>query len=111
MIGATGVAGVIGAVCLALIAFIRIFLARQISDLREDVERLEHHLADLEQRYDEQRGLKHKALNDVTRAVMALTLVQRLARECTCGALSPVIEIVDRMMVELATVPPREEPS
>lgn len=109
---AAGAAGLVG----AFIAFIRFFLWRQIQDLREDVETLQAHVDRLEVRYDEERGAKHKALNDVAKTTMALDLVQRLAEQCTCNALAPLHEIIERLVAELATYPgrrhddPPEEP-
>lgn len=99
-----GYIGIIGALALAVMAFIRIFLMRQITDLRDDVDRLTTQMAALEAKYDEERGLKHKAYNDVARAAMALDLVRRLAAQCTCGVLEPLIEIVDRMASEFETM-------
>lgn len=99
-----GYIGLIGALALAVMAFIRIFLMRQITDLRSDVDRLTRQMADLERLYDEERGLKHKAYNDVARTVMALDLVQRLAKECTCGVLAPLEEVVSRLVAELETM-------
>lgn len=96
--------GMVGGLALAFIAFIRIFLMRQITDLRSDVDRLTAQMSSLRKQYDESRAEKHKARNDVARTVMALELVQRLAKECKCGVLSPVQEIVDRMMDELETI-------
>lgn len=95
------------AIGLALIAFVRFFLWRQIQDLRTDVHDLQAHIADLEERYDEQRGAKHKALNDVAKTVMALDLVQRLSEECTCNVLAPLQEIISRLVAELKTYPGR----
>lgn len=70
--------------------------AREIAELDAKV----NHITD---QYDEQRSMKHKALNDVAKTVMALDLVQRLATECTCGVLAPLSEIVDRLVADLAT--------
>lgn len=100
-------AGAVGGIILALIAFIRFFLVRQIRDLRKDVADLRDDLNDLETKYDEERGLKHKAYNDVARTTMALDLVQRLARECECGVLSPLQEVIGRLVTELETMPHR----
>ena len=61
--GAGGTVGIVGGFALALLAFIRIFLMRQITDLRDDVRRLESHVETLEKQYDEERGAKHKARN------------------------------------------------
>lgn len=88
------------AILLALIAFIRFFLVRQIRDLTKRVD-------SLEEKYDHERGLKHKAYNDVARTVMALDLVQRLAAECKCGVLSPLEQVIARLVLELETMPHR----
>lgn len=93
-----------GALALAVLAFIRFFLWRQIKDLRKDVATLEGKVEKIEARYDEERGLKHKAYNDVARTTMALDLVRSLARECTCNVLGPLPEIIDRVMDELETL-------
>ena len=94
----------IGGLSLAVMAFIRIFLMRQITDLRSDVDRLTRQMSDLEHKYNAERGEKHKAKNDIAKAVMALELVNRLAKECTCGVLAPLGEIIDRLFEELETV-------
>lgn len=91
----------LGSLAVGLLAFIRIFLMRQISDLRSDVDRLNRHVHEIEVRYDEERGQKHKARNDVARALMALELVHRLAQQCSCGVLAPLQEIIDRLFTEL----------
>lgn len=110
--GVTGTIGIVGGLSLAVMAFIRIFLMRQITDLRNDVNRLTSQMAELEVKYDVARGDKHKAFNDVARTVMALDLVQRLSRECSCGVLAPLQEIIDRLVLELETMkhPPAPEP-
>jgi hypothetical protein len=77
----------------------------EIGTLRSQVKTLDGKVTEVERLYDEERGLKHKAFNDVARTVMALDLVQRLARECTCNVLSPLSEIIDRLLNELETVP------
>lgn len=92
-----GEAGAVAAILLALIAFIRLFLVRQIRDLTERVNKLE-------EKYDLERATKHKAFNDVARSVMALDLVRRLAEQCTCGVLDPLTEIIDRMFLEFETL-------
>ena len=107
MVTVGGYIGLIGGLSLAVMAFIRIFLMRQITDLRNDVVRLEKHVEKLEEDYNRERSDKHKARNDVARSVMALDLVRRLAQMCTCGALEPLLEIIDRMFVELETIPNR----
>lgn len=90
----------LGALSLAFIGFIRFFLWRQIKDLREDVIHLHDKIEELEKKYDGERSLKHKAFNDVARAVMALELVQRLAAACTCRVLAPLEEILKQLAEE-----------
>jgi hypothetical protein len=94
----------LGGLGLAGLAFIRLFIWRQITDLRTDVDHLQRKLGQLEELYDQERGLKHKAFNDVARASMALEMVRRLAVQCTCGVLEPLIEIVNRMTDEFETM-------
>lgn len=96
--GTTGTLIGIGGIAVALIGFIRFFLVRQIRDLTVRVD-------SLEDKYDLERGLKHKAYNDVARTKMALDLVRRLAEECSCGVLSPLDEVIGRLMDELETMP------
>lgn len=76
----------------------------EIGTLRGQVTTLDRKLTALEVQYDEQRGLKHKANNDVARCVLALDLTQRLVRDCSCGALGPLVEIIDRLFAELETL-------
>jgi hypothetical protein len=76
----------------------------ELESLREQIKDLRSHVHTIETLYDEQRGAKHQAFNDVARALTALELVRRLARECTCGALTPLIEIIDRILDEMETV-------
>lgn len=97
----------VGMTVLAVLGLVKFFPVRQISDLRNDVNTLTRHVSDLEAKYDDERSLKHKAYNDVARTVMALDLVRRLAAQCTCGALEPVIEIIERMSTELETMQKR----
>ena len=104
MIPNGGYVAVYGGLALAVMAFIRIFLMRQITDLRNDVARLEAHVSNLEAKYDQERKDKHRARNDVARAVMALDLVRRLAEQCTCGVLAPLTEIIDGMFDEFESL-------
>ena len=69
-----------------------------------DVASLNAKLDVITRQYDDQRAAKHKANNDVAKTVMALDLVQRLARECSCGVLDPLTEIVDRLVAELSSI-------
>lgn len=43
----------------------------------------------------EQRSLKHAALNREARAQGTLDVVERLAPSCTCGALNPILPLLD----------------
>lgn len=105
--GVGGTIGIVGALALAVMAFIRIFLMRQITDLREDVDRNTKELAEVRLELSRARSEKHKARNDLARSLMALEVVRRLAEECTCGVLSPVIEIIERLFNELESEDPR----
>lgn len=57
-----------------------------------------------------QRSAKHKVTGDLAKTVIALDLVKNLAQRCTCGALHPLREIIDRLLDELDTLrhPPVE---
>lgn len=107
-----GVAGV------ALILLYRIVTDRSaFRDLKHEVDELRAHVEDLDHKYQVERSMKHKSRNDVARTVMALELVRRLGKDCTCGVLDPLMEIIDRLFAELETVhtaavhqwPPLEE--
>jgi hypothetical protein len=79
----------------------RVALGGQIRGLGEEVSSLTDKVDNLEALYDQERGAKHKAYNDVARTVMALGLVQRLAQGCSCHVLDPLTEIIDRLVLEL----------
>jgi hypothetical protein len=96
-LGSAGESIGFGAIFVAVLAFVRIFLWREITELNARV-------AKLEAQYDQERRDKHQARNDLAKAVMALELVRRLAAECTCGVLSPLSEIIDRLAAELSTL-------
>jgi hypothetical protein len=102
--GTVGGYAAVGGGVIAVLGFVRLFIWQQISDLRTDVDHLEAKLSELEHLYDQERGLKHKAFNDVARASMALEMVRRLAAQCTCGVLEPLVEIVNRMTVEFESM-------
>lgn len=90
---------------IALILLYRIITDRSaFRSLRSEVDELRRHVEDLDKKYQDERSMKHKSRNDVARAVMALELVRRLANDCTCGALAPLGEIIDRLFAELETV-------
>lgn len=79
-------------------------MAKQAERHQRAVADLNTKLDGITARYDLERSDKHKARNDVARAVTALDLVRRLAETCTCGALAPLIEIVDRMVEEFESM-------
>lgn len=106
-------AGGTGIVVLLIIVAYRLITDRsavmaEVTTLKEQVRNLGNKVAHLEEQYDEQRSLKHKALNDVARCVLVLDLVQRLSKDCDCESFQPVAEIVDRLMIELQTMPNRQ---
>jgi hypothetical protein len=75
----------------------------QIGTLQDEVTDLRAHVLRIEKLYDEQRGQKHQAFNDVARALTALELVRQLAHDCTCGALTRLTDIIDRILDEMET--------
>lgn len=96
-----GVAGI------GLILLYRIVVDRRaFNSLSREVDALRKHVEDLDAKYQAERSDKHKSRNDVARSVMALELVRRLAKDCTCGVLTPLTEIIDRLFTELETVAP-----
>jgi hypothetical protein len=83
-------------------------LQDQINALRREhaAETREHALAmaALEAKVDivngeltEQRSLKHRMATDLAKSRLALDIVRRLQRECSCGALNPLAEILDNL--------------
>lgn len=88
----------------AEIAGLRKSLADQSTRHQEEIGALRERQAVLEERYDEQRTLKHAVSGDLAKAVMALEVVRRLSRNCTCKALVSVEEIVDQLLNELSTI-------
>lgn len=89
------VVGGFGAVAL-VIAFRLLSERNEIVDLRKDVKTLAEKLAVLESKYDEERRLKHAALNELTKAQVLLGLIIDLAEKCTCGALNLVHDLLAR---------------
>lgn len=88
---------------------LRTALDKQSEKHQKDMDALDTKLDRLEALYDEERGLKHQAFNDVTRTVTALHLVQELSVLCECEAqpLAPLSKIIEKIMRELETVPRR----
>lgn len=76
------------------IAGLRAAMDRQSARHHADVMGLHEKIGRLEGQYDEQRSAKHQALNDVAKMKIAISIVRRLQRECTCGALDPLGEIL-----------------
>jgi len=85
----------LGVILLALLAFVRFFLAKQISDLRSDVDRLEAKVDRLEAENSTQRSLKHAARTELTRLYLLMKIIRVHAEQCTCGALDAVRNILD----------------
>lgn len=50
----------------------------------------------LRREISEQRTLKHQAINDLTVAQITLDTIRRLTPNCTCGALAPLGQLLDR---------------
>src|SRR5437899_11444442 len=86
---AAGVTTVIVVVAYRLIID-RSAVKSELKNLTGQVKTLSDKVNHLEVLYDEQRGLKHQAFNDVARALTALELVRRLARDFTCEVLAPL---------------------
>lgn len=79
------------------IAALRKRIDDQADRHHKDVLELNGKMGRLEALYDEQRSKKHQALNDVARLQLALAIVRRLQRECTCAALAPIDEILSNL--------------
>lgn len=69
----------------------------EIDGLRVAVKELNTKVDRLDAKYDEQRSLKHKALNDLAKSRLALDIVRRLQAECSCGALDPLAQILNNL--------------
>lgn len=57
-------------------------------------------IAAVEARYDEQRKEKHAVINKYAQSRILLSVIDRLAEQCTCGALSNVRELLDQALTE-----------
>ena len=69
-------------------------LKSELGDVRRTAIELDTRVAICEERWAEQRSLKHQALNDLTRAELMLHIVNDLMTNCSCKALdvlSPMI--------------------
>lgn len=86
------------------IAGLRKSLTDQSARHQAEMNGLRERQAKLEALYDEQRTLKHAITGDLAKAVMALEVVRRLSRNCTCQALISVEEIVDQLLNELSAL-------
>ena len=78
-------------------------LDRQSKQHRADMAHVNKKIEELEEENVRQRSMKHKVSGDLAKTVIALALVQRLARECTCNVLSPLKDIIERLLDELET--------
>jgi hypothetical protein len=77
-----------------------IALEHQVGTLRDDVAALNEKLSKVEALYDEQRTLKHSAVNELTKAQVLLGIILDLAEKCTCGALDIVGDLLSRTVPE-----------
>jgi hypothetical protein len=62
----------------------------------ERISKLESEVELLRADQSEQRRLKHEALNRAAGLSLAARMLLTSARHCTCGALTHVVELVDR---------------
>ena len=78
-------------------------LAEQARRHAEDMGRVNAKMQLLEEENVRQRSMKHKVTGDLAKTVIALELVRRLAEECTCKVLSPLEEIINKLLDDLET--------
>lgn len=85
---------------LALVgAVLRWFIVR---DNQADRDR-EARLVLLEEARDEQRHLKHLVINQLASITGTLRLIQIAAERCTCGAVAPVLPLIQNLLTEEET--------
>lgn len=114
LLGGSGMGEVVGwsAAVIAAIALVRTLLLdrsafiqqkAEIVVLRADITTLKSQVAHIEGMYDEQRTLKHKALNDLTKATLIIKIVEDLYAKCECGVLDPIIDVLRNITDPSAT--------
>lgn len=66
---------------------------------------LEADMANVRAEASEQRHLKHEFINRVTGMQAAIALVLASARSCSCGAMEPILPVLDQL-----SIPTKENP-
>lgn len=80
---------------LAMVGVIlRFLLQRDDSAAKERDRRLDA----LEAERDEQRHLKHVVINQLAGITGSLALIKTAAERCTCGAVTPVMPLIDNLL-------------
>lgn len=75
--------------------------AKSDSDQESRITRLEDTVLENRQRIDEQRHLKHAALNRIAGITGMLMLLRQQIALCTCGAMGPLLPVVDQIIEQL----------
>lgn len=73
---------------------LRVYIIRENSAQRDHAARL----AALEAEVSEQRHLKHLVINKLTTVIGTLALVQAEADRCTCGAVTSVLPLINKVL-------------
>lgn len=80
---------------LAMVGLIlRVYLGRESKAQADRDSRLKA----LEDEADEQRHMKHLVLNQLAGLTGTLALVRAAAERCTCGAIAPVLPLIERLL-------------
>lgn len=80
---------------LAMVGLIlRVYLGREAKAAAQRDRRLD----ELEAEADEQRHMKHLVLNQLAGITGTLALVQAAAQRCSCGALAPLLPLIERLL-------------
>lgn len=85
-------------------ALVMVGLILRVYIVRENKSREEHakRLKALEEEVDEQRHLKHLVINQLAGITGTLSLVQAAASRCTCGAVAPVLPLIENLLAKEA---------
>lgn len=78
-------------------------LKSELRDVRKTANELDTRVAICEERWAEQRSLKHQALNDLTRSELMLHIVNDLMTNCTCKALDVLNPMIPDYLETLKT--------
>lgn len=68
----------------------------------ERIAALEAEVASIREGESEQRHLKHLVINQVTAMRGSLEMIKLAAQRCSCGAVSPVIPLIDNLLAKEA---------